>query len=106
MIGLRRFFIIFLVLGFISQKILGMEEDNRFLPEYPRINHYRTWEEPSVAYLDGQIMVAHEAFDHDDDEKDVGIFEVFGNYFENKLADAIVAIGLPDPFDLFLFLWR
>lgn len=100
MVRLRRCFVIFLLLGF-SQKIFGWVEDSRFFPLFPRENHYRTWEEPSDVFLDLLAMVGHEAFDHDDDEKDVGIFEIFGNFFENKLADAIVAIGLPDPFDQF-----
>ncbi len=103
----RNSFFIFFLLCLIGSTSKAWVADNRFLPEfYPHVNHYRTWESPSTSYLDGLFMVGHDAFDHEDDEKEVGIFDIFGNYDENKLAQAIVAIGLPDPFDAFPTLQR
>jgi len=81
-----------------------MVEDNRFFPEYPR-NYSRTWERPSALFLDGMIMVGHEGFD-EDEENVIGAFDIFGLYDENRVADALVIIGFPDPFDAFPTLAR
>lgn len=98
----RNYILIFFLLTLFCTKNYGWVADNRFLPEfYPHINHYRTWQTPSTSYLDGLFMVGHDAFDHEDEEKEVGIFDIFGSYDENKLAQAVVAIGLPDPYDQF-----
>jgi hypothetical protein len=106
MIFHRRFVVIFLLLSSLAQKTCAMVEDNRFFPEYPRQNHYRTWDWPSVSFIDGLVMTGNEAFDHENEEKDVGVFEIFGNFNENTLANAVVAVGLPDPYDQFVTLQK
>lgn len=98
------YLLISLMIGLFSQELLSMVEDNRFFPEYPR-NYSRTWERPSAAFFDGMIMVGHEAFDQDD-ENDIGLFDIFGLYDENKVANALIVIGQPDPFNLFPTLAR
>jgi hypothetical protein len=106
MIEFRRFFVgTFILLGFITQEALSLVEDNRFLPLYPR-NYSRTWCFPSAKFFDAFGMIGSEAFDQEDDEKDIGVYEIFGVFNENTLANAVVAIGLPDPFDQFMSLQK
>lgn len=93
-----------LVGGLLFQEARSWVEDSRFFPLFPR-NYSRTWERPSAAFFDGLIMVGNEAFD-EDEENDIGIFDIFGIYDENRLANAIVALGQPNPFDLFPTLAR
>jgi hypothetical protein len=97
---------IFIVLigGMLFQHLHGMVEDNRVFAEFPH-NYSRTWDRPSALFFDGLIMVGHEAF-HQDEERTESILGIFGPYDENKIADALVAIGQPDPFDLFPTLAR
>ena len=100
MVRLQRFFMVSMLLFLVVPKIMAWEEDNRFYPAYLR-NYSRTWCHPSAFFLDGFVMTGNDAFDHDDDEKDIGIFDMFGIYDENKEANAVVAVGLPDPFSSF-----
>ncbi len=93
------------LLCFIASKSWGMVEDNRFFPEYPR-NYSRTCSCPSAAFFDGFVMTGNEAFDHNQGDQDIGLFDIFGSYFENKLVDAVVAVGFDNPFDLFPSLQR
>ncbi len=102
----RSFWIVVsLISVLLFQEVFSMVEDNRFFPEYPR-NYSRTWDRPSAAFFDGMLMVGNEAFNEEDEEHDIGIFDIFGLYDENRVADALVAIGQPDPFDLFPTLAR
>lgn len=93
------------IIGCIVPKVVAMVEDNRFFPEFPR-NYSRTCQCPSAAFFDGQIMVGNDAFDQEDTDRDIGIFDVFGAFNEDTLANAIVAVGLPDPYDQFPTLAR
>lgn len=89
---------------FFYQSLYAMTEDNRIFPEYPH-NETRTWQRSSWAFFDSMLMAGHHAFDEDEDNM-IGILNIWGGYDQNKIADAIVAIGLPDPFDLFPTLAR
>jgi len=91
--------VVSLASGLFFHELISMVEDNRFFPLYPR-NYSRTWERPSATFFDGMIMVGNEAFD-ENEENDIGVFDIFGLYDENKIADALIALGNPDPFDAF-----
>jgi hypothetical protein len=68
--------------------------DNRFLPLLPPY-HSRIPEKPSAFTSDLFVMFGHEAYK--DSENSVGIPEIFGIYDQNKLANALVLLGNPNP---------
>jgi hypothetical protein len=100
MVRLQRFFIIGVLLSLVTPSIMAWQEDSRFGPFYNRYAS-RTWFHPSECFLDGFVMTGNDAFDHDDEDKDIGIFDTLGIFDENKEASAVVAVGLPDPFSFF-----
>ncbi len=91
----KRSIALFFILS-ISSSAFAMVYDNRFFPLYQRM-YPRTREKPSNVIGDVFIMVANDAAK--DNDESIGIAEVLGLYDQNKLADALVALGKPNPFD-------
>lgn len=85
------FCIVFCISNFLSAKVY----DNRFMPLLWH-TYSRTCDRPSEMYSDVFIMSGNRSFGKNEEEK--GLFEMFGNYDENAMADALVALGKPDPF--------
>lgn len=97
MIRIQQLSIAFALLGFFHAS--AMVYDNRFMPLYAR-NYPRTCERPSALMVDGFIMTGNDAFPNEDadDVNEEGLFTMFGRYNQTALANAIVALGLPNPY--------
>lgn len=88
---------------------LGMMYANRWLPllrrTYSRSCLLRTapcspcLKHTSALFGDLFIMTANEAFAKGEDKVDIGLFEVVGDYNQGAMEQAIILLGLPDPFD-------
>jgi hypothetical protein len=68
--------------------------DNRYLPLFGR-PYTRTIDYPSNATADVFFTTADRAFDRNDNL--IGNLELWGTYDQDKVANALVAIGLPNP---------
>ncbi|MEX0939926.1 MAG: hypothetical protein WDZ41_01040 [Candidatus Babeliales bacterium] len=94
MFNFKRIIIFFGIIS-LNSTIFPMVYDNRFFPLYEHI-YSRTKEKPSVFIGDLFVMTANDAAKNNDDS--IGIPEILGNYDLNKLANAIVDLGRPNPF--------
>lgn len=94
MSGFKRFLAFLLLSAGISSSVWAMVYDNRFFPLYSR-TYSRTCLKPSSIIPDLFIMTANDAALNNDES--VGIPEIFGKYDQNKLANAIVDLGRPNP---------
>lgn len=93
--NVRLFF--FVVFCFIVTTMRAMVYDNRFMPLYAR-NYPRTICRPSAFMVDAFLMTGKDAFGEEDAEPE--LFEMFGLYDQGNVADAMIKLGFPDPFDV------
>lgn len=68
--------------------------DNRFFPFFPE-NYKRSYERRSTVDTNFFMMFAHDA--RNDEEKTVGLFEIFGKYNLLKIAQSLEATGRTNP---------
>lgn len=68
--------------------------DNRFFPFFPE-NYKRTYERRSTLDNNFFMMFAHSS--RNDEEKEVGLFEMFGKYDLTQIAISLEAVGKPNP---------
>lgn len=87
---------VWLILLFLVNTASAMVYDNRFMPLYAR-NYSRYCDDRSALMFDGFIMTGRDAFA---DDRDIGIFEILGQYNQSQVAFAIECTGQPNPFDL------
>ncbi len=90
-----------------TTNVLGMVYDNRFLPllrrTFSRTCSLRNspcgpcLKQTSGLFGDLFIMTANEAFAKGEDNPEIGLFEVFGDYNLGAMEAAINLLGLPDP---------
>lgn len=93
---MSQFIRVLLYIGVFVQmsSLTAMVYDNRYLPLYGR-TYSRTIDRPSFFMADLFIDVANNAAL--DGDESIGIPEILGKYDQNKLANAFVALGLPNP---------
>jgi len=85
----------FLVIAFLMINMPSVAFfDNRYIPLFER-TYTRTIEKPSNAYAEPFFTTADRAFDQNNNEIHIPLLE--GKYDQNDLANAMVAIGLPNP---------
>lgn len=82
------------LMGLASIACFARINDNRYLPFYDR--PFITVEDLySHAGANLFVVTAHDAYNYD--QEYVGLFELFGEYDQGKLAKAIAASGCPNP---------
>ena len=94
MTSLKRNLAFLIMVTSMVSSAYAMVYDNRFFPLYARTNS-RTCLKPSNISGDLFIMTANDASLDNDDS--IGIPEIFGKYFQNKLANAIEELTGTNP---------
>jgi hypothetical protein len=94
MSGFNRFIALLFFSATVSFSVWAMVYDNQFFPLYAR-TYSRTYLKPSNIIPDLFLMTANDAALNNDESS--GIPEIFGKYDQNKLANAIVELGRPNP---------
>lgn len=91
---MQKFFLWCVFSCLLSQSMNATFIDNRFFPFFPE-NYKRTYQRRSTIDSNFFMMIAHDA--RGNDEKSVGLFEIFGEYNLLKIAASLQATGRPNP---------
>lgn len=87
----KRFYICALFLVF---EAFGTFIDNRYFPFFPKM-YRRTFEKRSFLKPEFFMMFAHDSYGKDD--KDIGLFEIWGDYNLKNIGNSLEAIGKTNP---------